>query len=87
MAAKTNKKDPAYTQDPSYTNIQDAMKYAAKAANLLDACDAQLQIAFYHHKEWNDEVKYLLQEVQAKLCPVLGCLATWWDEDEEKEKK
>ena len=71
------------TKDPAYSSIQDALKYAAKAANLLDACDTQLEIAFLRQPNWNDEIRWTLHEVQQKLCPVLGALVTWWDDDED----
>ena len=82
MATKEKQED--HTKDPAFSCIQDALKYAAVAANRLDAADTQLEIAFLRHPDWNSDVRDIVHEAQQKICTVLGTLVTWWDEPDEQ---
>ena len=58
------------------------MKRLAKALNLIEAMRDELQFVF-EQTDWNDEVKYQIDEAAAKLGFSLATLATWYDDPEE----
>ena len=62
--------------------IDRSVKRLAKALNLIEAMRDELQFVF-EQTEWNDEVKYQIDEAAAKLGFFLATLATWYDDPEE----
>ena len=54
----------------------------AKALNIIEAMRDELQFVF-EQTEWNDEVKYQIDEAAAKLGFSLATLSTWYDDPEE----
>ena len=63
-------------------NIDRSVKRLAKALNLIEAMRDELQFVF-EQTEWNDEVKYQIDEAAAKLGFSLATLSTWYDDPEE----
>ena len=59
-----------------------SVKRLAKALNLIEAMRDELQFVF-EQTEWNDEVKYQIDEAAAKLGFSLATLSTWYDDAEE----
>ena len=62
--------------------IDRSVKRLAKALNLIEAMRDELQFVF-EQTEWNDEVKYQIDEAAAKLGFSLATLTTWYDDPEE----
>ena len=62
--------------------IDRSVKRLAKALNLIEAMRDELQFVF-EQTEWNDEVKYQIDEAAAKLGFALATLSTWFDDPEE----
>ena len=62
-------------------NIDRSVKRLAKALNLIEALRDELQFVF-EQTEWNDEVKYQIDEAAAKLGFSLATLSTWYDDPE-----
>ena len=62
--------------------IDRSVKRLAKALNLIEAMRDELQFVF-EQTEWNDEVKYQIDEAAAKLGFSLATLSTWFDDPEE----
>ena len=62
--------------------IDRAVKRLAKALNLIEAMRDELQFVF-EQTDWNDEVKYQIDEAAAKLGFSLATLSTWFDDPEE----
>ena len=62
--------------------IDRSVKRLAKALNLIEAMRDELQFVF-EQTEWNDEVKYQIDEAAAKLGFSLATLTTWYDAPEE----
>ena len=62
--------------------IDRSVKRLAKALNLIEAMRDELQFVF-EQTEWNDEVKYQIDEAAAKLGFSLATLSTWYDDPEE----
>ena len=62
--------------------IDRSVKRLAKALNLIEAMRDELQFVF-EQTEWNDEVKYQIDEAAAKLGFSLATLSTWYDDTEE----
>ena len=62
--------------------IDRSVKRLAKALNLIEAMRDELQFVF-EQTDWNDEVKYQIDEASAKLGFSLATLATWYDDPEE----
>ena len=62
--------------------IERSVKRLAKALNLIEAMRDELQFVF-EQTEWNDEVKYQIDEAAAKLGFSLATLSTWYDDAEE----
>ncbi len=62
--------------------IDRSVKRLAKALNLIEAMRDELQCVF-EQTEWNDEVKYQIDEAAAKLGFSLATLSTWYDDAEE----
>ena len=63
-------------------NIDRSVKRLAKALNLIEAMRDELQFVF-EQTEWNDEVKYQIDEAAAKLGFALATLSTWFEDAEE----
>ena len=63
-------------------NIDRSVKRLAKALNIIEAMRDELQFVF-EQTEWNDEVKYQIDEAAAKLGFSLATLSTWYDDAEE----
>ena len=61
--------------------IDRSAKRLAKALNLIEALRDELQFVF-EQTEWNDEVKYQIDEAAAKLGFSLATLSTWYDDAE-----
>ena len=61
--------------------IDRSVKRLAKALNLIEALRDELQFVF-EQTEWNDEVKYQIDEAAAKLGFSLATLSTWYDDPE-----
>ena len=61
--------------------IDRSVKRLAKALNLIEAMRDELQFVF-EQTDWNDEVKYQIDEAAAKLGFSLATLATWFDDPE-----
>ena len=61
--------------------IDRSVKRLAKALNLIEAMRDELQFVF-EQTEWNDEVKYQIDEAAAKLGFSLATLSTWYDDPE-----
>ena len=59
--------------------IDRSVKRLAKALNLIEAMRDELQFVF-EQTEWNDEVKYQIDEAAAKLGFSLATLSTWYDD-------
>ena len=62
--------------------IDRSVKRLAKALNLIEAMRDELQFVF-EQTDWNDEVKYQIDEAAAKLGFSLATLSTWFDAPEE----
>ena len=62
--------------------IDRSVKRLAKALNLIEAMRDELQFVF-EQTDWNDEVKYQIDEAAAKLGFSLATLSTWYDDPEE----
>ena len=62
--------------------IDRSVKRLAKALNLIEAMRDELQFVF-EQTEWNDEVKYQIDEAAAKLGFSLATLSTWFDDPED----
>ena len=62
--------------------IDRSVKRLAKALNIIEAMRDELQFVF-EQTEWNDEVKYQIDEAAAKLGFSLATLTTWYDDPEE----
>jgi len=62
--------------------IDRSVKCLAKALNIIEAMRDELQFVF-EQTEWNDEVKYQIDEAAAKLGFSLATLSTWYDDPEE----
>ena len=62
--------------------IDRSVKRLAKALNIIEAMRGELQFV-YEQTEWNDEVKYQIDEAAAKLGFSLATLSTWYDDPEE----
>ena len=62
--------------------IDRSVKRLAKALNIIEAMRGELQFVF-EQTEWNDEVKYQIDEAAAKLGFSLATLSTWYDDPEE----
>ena len=62
--------------------IERSVKRLAKALNIIEAMRDELQFVF-EQTEWNDEVKYQIDEAAAKLGFSLATLSTWYDDPEE----
>ena len=62
--------------------IDRSLKRLAKALNIIEAMRDELQFVF-EQTEWNDEVKYQIDEGAAKLGFSLATLSTWYDDPEE----
>ena len=62
--------------------IDRSVKRLAKALNIIEAMRDELQFVF-EQTEWNDEVKYQIDEAAAKLGFSLATLSTWYDDAEE----
>ncbi len=62
--------------------IDRSVKRLAKALNIIEAMRDELQFVF-EQTEWNDEVKYQIDEAAAKLGFSLATLSTWYDDPEE----
>ena len=62
--------------------IDRSVKRLAKALNIIEAMRDELQFVF-EQTEWNDEVKYQIDEGAAKLGFSLATLSTWYDDPEE----
>ena len=62
--------------------IDRSVKRLAKALNLIEAMRDELQFVF-EQTEWNDEVKYQIDEAAAKVGFSLATLSTWYDDAEE----
>ena len=62
--------------------IDRSVKRLAKALNIIEAMRDELQFVF-EQTEWNDEVKYQIDEAAAKLGFSLATLSTWFDDPEE----
>ena len=62
--------------------IDRSVKRLAKALNLIEAMRDELQFVF-EQTEWNDEVKYQIDEAAAKLGFSLATLSTWFEDAEE----
>jgi hypothetical protein len=61
--------------------IDRSVKRLAKALNLIEAMREELQFVF-EHTDWNDEVKWQIDEAAAKLGFSLATLATWYEDAE-----
>ncbi len=61
--------------------IERSVKRLAKALNLIEALRDELQFVF-EQTDWNDEVKYQIDEAAAKLGFSLATLATWYEDAE-----
>ncbi len=61
--------------------IDRSVKRLAKALNLIEAMRDELQFVF-EQTDWNDEVKWQIDEAAAKLGFSLATLATWYDDAE-----
>ena len=61
--------------------IERSVKRLAKALNLIEALRDELQFVF-EQTEWNDEVKYQIDEAAAKLGFSLATLSTWYEDAE-----
>ena len=59
--------------------IDRSVKRLAKALNIIEAMRDELQFVF-EQTEWNDEVKYQIDEAAAKLGFSLATLSTWFDD-------
>ena len=62
--------------------IDRSVKRLAKALNIIEAMRDELQFVF-EQTEWNDEVKYQIDEAAAKLGFSLATLSTWFEDAEE----
>ena len=62
--------------------IDRSVKRLAKALNLIEAMRDELQFVF-EQTDWNDEVKYQIDEAAAKLGFALATLNNWYDDTEE----
>ena len=62
--------------------IDRSVKRLAKALNLIEAMRDELQFVF-EQTEWNDEVKYQIDEAASKLGFALATLNNWYDDPEE----
>ena len=62
--------------------IDRSVKRLAKALNIIEAMRDELQFVF-EQTEWNDEVKYQIDEAAAKLGFALATLSTWFEDAEE----
>ena len=62
--------------------IDRSVKRLGKALNIIEAMRDELQFVF-EQTEWNDEVKYQIDEAAAKLGFSLATLSTWYDDPEE----
>jgi hypothetical protein len=61
--------------------IDRSVKRLAKALNLIEALRDELQFVF-EQTDWNDEVKYQIDEAAAKLGFSLATLSTWYEDAE-----
>ena len=61
--------------------IERSVKRLAKALNLIEALRDELQFVF-EQTDWNDEVKYQIDEAAAKLGFSLATLSTWYEDAE-----
>ena len=61
--------------------IDRSVKRLAKALNLIEAMREELQFVF-EQTDWNDEVKWQIDEAAAKLGFSLATLSTWYDDAE-----
>ena len=61
--------------------IDRSVKRLAKALNIIEALRDELQFVF-EQTDWNDEVKYQIDEAAAKLGFALATLNTWYDDPE-----
>ena len=61
--------------------IDRSVKRLAKALNLIEALRDELQFVF-EQTDWNDEVKWQIDEAAAKLGFSLATLSTWYEDDE-----
>ena len=61
--------------------IDRSVKRLAKALNLIEALRDELQFVF-EQTDWNDEVKWQIDEAAAKLGFSLATLSTWYDDPE-----
>lgn len=61
--------------------IERSVKRLAKALNLIEALRDELQFVF-EQTDWNDEVKWQIDEAAAKLGFSLATLSTWYEDAE-----
>ena len=66
--------------------IKKSRKILAKCLNLLEALSEELDYVFERHPDWNNAVKYQIEEAAGKLGFALATLTNWYD-DEQEEKK
>ena len=61
--------------------IDRSVKRLAKALNLIEALRDELEFVF-EQTDWNDEVKWQIDEAASKLGFALATLNTWYDDAE-----
>lgn len=63
------------------SHISNAHKNIANALNIIEAAQQELYWAFDDMPDWNDDIKYQIQEAAEKLGYALATLTNWNDYD------
>lgn len=66
--------------DRSKEDIQFCVHELGKALSATDSTINRLESVFARHPEWNDEVKYTVQDAVVQLGLAIGSLVTWFDD-------
>ena len=67
--------------------IEESKKWVAKSINTLEAAHGKLEFVFEQRRDWNNEIKYQLEEAVCTLGMVLATLTNWYDEEEGNENE
>lgn len=62
-------------------HVSNALKNVANALNLVEAAQQELYWAFDAMRDWDDAIKYQVQEAAEKLGYALATLTNWNDDD------
>lgn len=71
--------------DIDHEQMDFVQEQLSKGLNHIESASEYLSFVLSRHTDWNDEIKYQIEEAVAKLGFALATVCRWWDDPDPEE--